>query len=137
MCPTKYRRAVVTEAVDPALQAVCLDIANRYAITFLEIGTDKSPVHFLRQSVPTYSPPPIARTVKSSTAREIFQRVPWVKKALWGGAFWPSVFFINPVGRHGSEDTIRRYVREQGADYECAYPVLYKPDTGQLGLFDQ
>lgn len=33
-----------------------LDIAKRYEIAFLEIGTDKDHVHFLVQSVPSYSP---------------------------------------------------------------------------------
>jgi REP element-mobilizing transposase RayT len=35
------------------LKQVCLDIANRYEIVFLEIGTDRDHVHFLVQSVPT------------------------------------------------------------------------------------
>jgi REP element-mobilizing transposase RayT len=53
-------------------------------VTFVEIGTDKDHVHFLIQSVPSYSPTQIARIVKSITAREIFRQIPSVKKALWG-----------------------------------------------------
>jgi len=132
VCPTKYRRAVITEAVDATLHAICLDIADRYEITFLEIGTDKDHVHFLIQSVPTYSPTQIATIVKSLTAREVFRRVPAVKQFLWGGAFWTSGFFINTVGRAGSESVIRRYVRTQGV--ESDYKVLH---TQQLGLFDE
>ena len=131
VCPTKYRRAVVDEAVEQALRSVCLDIADRYEIVFLEIGADKDHVHFLVQSVPTYSPTQIARTVKSLTAREVFRRVPAVKKALWGGAFWTSGFFINTVGKHGSESVIRRYVQEQGNEAE--YEVLH---TQPMNLFD-
>jgi len=56
VCPAKYRRVVFDEAVDAALKDVCLDIALRYDILFLEIGTDQDHVHFLLQSVPTYSP---------------------------------------------------------------------------------
>ena len=55
-CPTKYRRAVVDERVSGVLRDICLDRADRYEITFLEIGTDKDTdtdhVHFLIQSVP-------------------------------------------------------------------------------------
>src|SRR2546430_8928028 len=47
------------------------DIAQRYAIAFLEIGTDKDHVHFLVQSVPSYSPTKIVKIIKSLTAREI------------------------------------------------------------------
>ena len=41
VCPCKYRRAVLTDEVDAVLRSVCFDIANRYEITFIEIGTDK------------------------------------------------------------------------------------------------
>jgi len=88
VCPAKYRRVVFSEEVDKELKAVCMEIAKRYEIIFLEIGTDQDHVHFLVQSVPTYSPTKIVRTIKSITAREIFQRVPDVKKQLWGGDFW-------------------------------------------------
>jgi len=39
--------------VDTVLKDVCFDIAKRYEIAFLEIGTDKDHVHFLVQSVPS------------------------------------------------------------------------------------
>ena len=118
VCPAKYRRAVFTGAVDPVLKDICLEIAERYEITFLEIGTDQDHVHFLIQSVPPLSPSRIAQTLKSITAREIFWRVPEVKAQLWGGAFWSSGYFINTVGRHGSEEAIRSYVANQGQDYQ-------------------
>jgi REP element-mobilizing transposase RayT len=53
VCPAKYRRVVFTEEVDTVLKDVCLDIAKRYEMVFLEIGTDRNHVHFLLQSVPT------------------------------------------------------------------------------------
>ena len=87
VCPAKYRRAVFTERVDQELKAICMELSMRYEITFAEIGVDKDHAHFLIQSVPTMSPKQIAQIVKSITAREIFQRVPEVKKYLWGGAF--------------------------------------------------
>ncbi len=114
VCPSKCHRTVFNTEVEIVLRDVCLEIAARYAITFLEIGTDQDHVHFLRQSVPTYNPAKIVQTVKSITAREIFLRVPAVKKQLWGGAFWSSEFCINTVGQHGREETIRDCVAGQG-----------------------
>ena len=76
VCPVKYRRAVCSAEVDTALQDVCLEIASRYDITFLEIGTDRNHVHFLVQTIPAYSPSKLVRIIKSLTAREVFQRVP-------------------------------------------------------------
>ena len=122
VCPTRYRRAILTAEVDAALVQICSDIADRYEIEFLEIGADKNPVHFLMQSVPTYSPTKIIRTVKSITARALFAQMPHLKKALWGSAFWSSGFFVHTVGRFGSESGVRRYIAAQGmSDYEPLY----------------
>ncbi len=114
VCPAKYRRVVFCEEADVALRDVCLEISRRYEIVFLEIGVEKDHVHFLVQSVPDYSPTKIAKIIKSITAREIFKRVPAVKKHLWGGEFWTKGYFISTVGKHGDEDTIARYVKNQG-----------------------
>jgi putative transposase len=112
--PAKYRKAVFTPEVERELKVVCEEIEQRYEIIFLEIGADLNHVHFLVQSVPTYSPTKIVRMVKSLTARELFSRIPSLRKKLWGGELWSSGFFISSVGKHGSEGTISRYVKEQG-----------------------
>ena len=130
VCPAKYRRAVFTPPVDQKLKEVCLEISKRFEITFLEIGTDKDHVHFLVQSVPTYSPKKIVQTIKSITAREIFRACPEVKKQLWGGEFWTDGYFISTVGKHGNEDVIKKYIRNQGEEVE--YERLYEE---QLNLF--
>ena len=118
VCPTKYRRSVISEEVDEVLREICLEISTRYEIVFVEIGVDRDHVHFLVQSVPMYSPTKIVRTIKSLTAREVFSRVPQMKKQLWGGEFWSKGYFINTVGRHGDENMIRNYVQNQGQDYQ-------------------
>ncbi len=46
VCPTKYRKAVVTADVDEKLREICAAISLRYEIEFLEIGTDSDHVHF-------------------------------------------------------------------------------------------
>ena len=130
VCPAKYRRAVIDETVDQVLKEVCLDIAARYQVEFLEIGTDKDHVHFLVQSVPTYSPTKIITMIKSLTAREVFARVPSVKKQLWGGEFWTDGYYVSTVGQHTTENVIRQYVKNQG--YEKDYQQLH---AQQLRLF--
>ena len=116
--PAKYRRVVFDKGVDRALTEVCLEIEKRYEVKFLEIGTDEDHVHFLVQSVPTYSVSKLVRQVKSLTARHIFSRCPHVKKELWGGEFWSDGFFASTVGKHGDETMIGKYVRDQGKTYE-------------------
>ena len=127
--PAKYRRAVIDEHVDNVLKDVCLEIEKRYQIRFLEIGTDTDHVHFLVQSVPTYSVTKIVTLVKSLTAREIFRQCPQVKKQLWGGEFWTDGYFASTVSRHGDENTIANYVKKQGQTYEKLH------ENRQLKLF--
>jgi REP element-mobilizing transposase RayT len=130
VCPTKYRNSAITEKVENILKEVCLEISERFPIHFLEIGSEKDHVHFLIQSVPTYDPTKIVRTVKSITAREIFARSPEVKKWFWGGEFWSDGYFISTVGKHGTETSIQEYVKNQGKEKE--YYQLHK---GQLRIF--
>ena len=130
VCPAKYRRVVFSPAVDKQLRCVCLEIAKRYEIVFLEIGTDHDHVHFLVQSVPSYSPTKMVRLIKSLTAREILKRCPEVKEQLWGGAFWTDGYFIATVGQHSCESVIADYVRKQGAEQD--YQRLHHQ---QLRLF--
>ena len=129
--PAKYRRVVFDPEVDEVLKEVCLEIADRYQIEFLEIGTDGDHVHFLVQSVPRYSVTKIITMIKSLTARQIFQRIPSVKKQLWGGEFWTDGYFVSTVGQYGTEEVIKRYVKEQGQE-----PEQYEQwHTQQLRLF--
>jgi len=88
-------------------------------------------IHFLLQSVPKYSPTKIVTIIKSLTAIEIFKKHPEVKKELWGGEFWSDGYFVNTVSKFGDEETIRKYVKEQGIEKE--YKVLHK--ARQITLF--
>jgi putative transposase len=128
----KYRRLVITEEVDELLKDICLEISKRYEVRFLEIGTEGDHVHFLIQSVPTYSPTKIVTKVKSITAREIFSRAPSVKEELWGGEFWSDGFFVSTVGEHATEDVIRQYIKNQGR--KGKYQQLHKAELHQRQL---
>ena len=114
----KYRRVVFDDNVEEVLKEVCLEIGERFEVRFLEIGTDKDHVHFLVQSVPTYSVTKIVTLIKSLTAREIFRRCPQVKKKLWGGEFWTDGYFASTVGKHGDESAIGNYVKNQSTGYK-------------------
>jgi len=131
VCPAKYRKVVFSESLDETLKEVCLELSKRYEIHFLEIGTDLNHVHFLVQSVPTYSVTKIVTLIKSITAREIFSHHPEVKRALWGGELWTDGYFVNTVSKFGDEQSISKYVRNQGVDK--GYKVLHK--CLQLALF--
>ncbi len=102
VCPAKYRRAIISEEKEKKLQKVCMGIAARYEIKFLEIGSEKDHVHFLVQSVPTYSPTEIARIIKAEK---------WDRKYLaisksWRGRWNEVIPFLNSHRRYG-----KRFIR--------------------------
>jgi REP element-mobilizing transposase RayT len=130
ICPAKYRKAVFSEEMGDELKEICIEISKRYEIHFIEIGTDGDHVHFLVQSVPTYSPTKIVRTIKSITARELFRRLPSVKELLWGGELWTDGYYIETVGKKGNETVIQKYIQSQGK--EAKYIKLHYE---QLQLF--
>ncbi len=122
--PSKYRKIVFEKGVDQTLIKVCIEIEKRYEVHFLEIGTDKDHVHFLLQSIPMKSPTQIVKMLKSITARENFKRHPEGKKILWSGNFWSSGYFVNTVSTFGDENTISKYVRNQGIEKEYQLLLL-------------
>ena len=71
----------------------------------------------------------IVQIIKSITARQIFNKCPKVKQKLWGGEFWTDGYFVSTVGKHGNEDMIGKYVKNQG----CQYQQIHK--DMQLKLF--
>jgi len=129
VCPVKYRKKVITEEVAETLKSTCLEISQSYEIHFVEIGTDEEHVHFLVQSVPMMLATRMVQTIKSITAKKVFQKHPEIKQTLWGGNFWTSGYYINTVGQYGNEQSISNYVKEQGKKYNQIY-------RNQLTLFE-
>ena len=132
VCPIKYGRSVLTEKVAESLVEVCRNIENRFEMIFIEIGSEENHVHFLIQSVPMMSVKNIVQTVKSITAKELFRIHPEVKNKLWGGQFWTSGYYVNTVGQYANEETIQRYIHEQGNEKK-EYKQFHK---NQLRLFE-
>jgi len=121
----------LSDSVEDSLVEVCKNIESRFEIFFIEIGADENHVHFLIQSVPMMSVKNIGQTVKSITAKELFRLHPEVKHQLWGGQFWSSGYYVNTVGQYANEETIQKYINEQGAE-----KVKYKQfHRNQLRLF--
>jgi REP element-mobilizing transposase RayT len=72
----------------------------------------------------------IAQTVKSITAKELFRLHPEVKNQLWGGR--SSGYYVNTVGQYANEETIQRYINEQGNE-KSKYKKFHR---NQLSLFE-
>jgi putative transposase len=98
----KYRRALLDEDVVKIIAETSVEISERYDIEFERIGCDRDHIHLLCSAHPKVAPGQIVRVFKSIPAREIFRRKPVVKRALWGGEFWPDGYYVATVGEGGS-----------------------------------
>jgi len=130
VCPVKYRRVVINDDVEKTIKETCEEISKRYEIKFIEIGMEGDHVHFLVQSIPSYSPTKIVTTIKGIVSRRVFEEHPEIKRRLWGGEFWSDGYFVSTVSKYGNEEIISNYVRQQGTEKE--YKQIY---IKQLELF--
>ena len=128
--PLKYRKKAINKEVGETLREICFDISERYEVQFVEIGYELDHVHFLVQSVPSYSVSKMVTMLKSITAKQLFHRHPEIKIMLWGGKFWTSGYYVNTVGQYSNEEVIRAYVKNQGMEKE--YKKIHQE---QLKLF--
>jgi putative transposase len=76
--------------------------------------------------LPKYSGGQVIRLIKSITAREIYKRVPEIKKELWGGEFWTDGYYFATVSGRGDRGVIEKYIEQQG----------WEEDKRQLKLFE-
>ena len=91
-------------------------LSLRYYFKFDAIGIDEDHFHVVVGAAPHYSPSDIMGTIKSQSARLIFNKYPYLKKELWGGEFWSDGGHIDTVSEAGGLEIIKKYVLEQGRD---------------------
>ena len=116
--PVKYRKALIEERIRRVLKETTEGIEERYAIEMEGLGCDNDHVHLLCGAHSKMAPGRIVQIYKSITAREVFGRESWVKKELWGGAFWSDGYYVETVGERGDWATVEQYVGEQGKPKE-------------------
>ena len=121
---------MLDKELDEMIKKICLEISKRYEIHFVEIGADKDHMHFLIQSVPTWTVTRLVTTIKSITAKKVFEKKPELKKELWGSSLWTSGYFASTIGKHGNETAIGKYIKKQGTEKD--YKKIH---SGQLVIF--
>lgn len=109
-CP-KYRKDLFK---DGSLREYCWelfkDISREFEceIEAMEIAADH--VHLLISIPPKLSVAEAVRIFKSISAREIFEKFPWVKKRLWAGELWKSGYYVKSVGYEVTGEMVKAYI---------------------------
>src|SRR3982074_2925625 len=117
--PVKFRKRLLDESVVAVLREVSGEIAERYAVDIEGLGCDLDHEHLLCGAHPKYAPGQLVRLFKSITARELFGRLPGLKRELWGGEFWTDGYYVGTVGEGGNWGVVEKYVRGQGHEPEA------------------
>ena len=88
-------------------------IADEYGfwIDTMEVAEDH--VHVFLEAPPKYGPARMVQMLKSISAREVFQRFPWLRQQFWSGELWADGYFVRSVGDQVTADVIRRYIKYQ------------------------
>ena len=122
----KYRKSLLNKKVEQIILKSFKGFKERYAIEISHVGFDENHIHMLVRFLPKYSGGQVIKIIKSISARHIFQKVPEIKKELWGGEFWTDGYYISTISGRGSRKTIENYIKNQGR----------KENVKQLKLFE-
>jgi len=123
----KYRRKMLQGEIAERLKEMIREICVEYEweVESLEVMEDH--VHLFVSCPPRYAPAQVMNTIKSLTARALYDEFPQLRKVQWGGHIWADGYYVGSSGEHVTSDLIRRYIEYQKA--ESAGPK-------QLRLFD-
>ena len=123
--PVKYRKALLSKDVVAIVHETLAAITERYDIVFEQVGDDKNHIHVLASFHPKYSIGQVVKLVKGITARQLFLRLPYLKKELWGGEFWSDGYYVGTIGTGANWSTVERYVRNQGKNSKDTQLTLW------------
>ncbi len=91
---------------------VIFEVAEKYGFGVDELKVNPDHIHLLVRLEPRHALPDVVRTLKSLTARVLFEEFPEVKRFLWNGSLWGSGYCVNTVGGLDLE-AVRHYIREE------------------------
>jgi putative transposase len=77
-----------------------------------ELKVSPDHIHVLLKLQPKQAIPDVVRTLKSITARTLFQEFPELKSHLWKGSLWADGYCANTVGGLNL-DAVKQYIREE------------------------
>ena len=112
----KYRRKILVKP--EYVEHLCFlvkEIGARYEFEIEELGSDGDHVHILVSVPPRYSPSRVMQTIKSITARMMFEKFPEIKEQLWGGELWSDGGFVGTIGQALGLEGMKRYIKRQGS----------------------
>ena len=110
---TKRRRRALSEAHE---REYCERLLRRAAevydleIEALEVDVDH--VHVCVAVPPQQSVGDAVGRMKSLSARYLFKRFPYLRKAFWSGELWSPSYFVRSIGDRVTAEMVKRYLED-------------------------
>ena len=108
----KYRRQVLRAPIDQSAKEILAEIREDKGYRLLGMEVMPDHIHIFVSAPPKISPTGIARFLRGSSVRYLFQRHPELKRWLWGGHLWNPSYSVGTAG-HVSAKTIQQYIENQ------------------------
>ncbi|MCC6168391.1 MAG: IS200/IS605 family transposase [Caldilineaceae bacterium] len=108
-CP-KYRRKVLTGAVETELRRLLTEKAQGIGVTLVSLEVMPDHVHLFVKAPPTLAPHFIVQQLKGATSRHLRQIFPQLRSRI--PTLWTRSYYCESVG-HISETTVRQYIEDQ------------------------
>ncbi|MBB6445231.1 IS200/IS605 family transposase [Bacillus benzoevorans] len=111
-CP-KFRFNVLNGRIELELKEILRNIGENYGYEIKEMEIMSDHIHLFISTKPTVAPTDVVRSLKSISARELFEKFPKLKAFYHrSGSLWSKGYFVSLVG-NVSEETVRKYIQEQ------------------------
>jgi putative transposase len=112
-CP-KYRRKVITGAVDERLKEIIRQVCAERDAPIMELETMPDHVHLLVACDPQYGLHRLVKQVKGRSSRLLRQEFPSLRRRL--PTLWTNSYYVGTIGG-ASLAVVKRYVENQRKDY--------------------
>lgn len=105
----KYRNTIL-DRIESSLEQSIRTVADEYGYDILSLHISADHVHLFLSAHPKHAPSEIVRTVKSITAREMWeQHEALLEQVFWNGGFWEQSFYVGTTGEMSSQ-AVERYI---------------------------
>lgn len=108
-CP-KYRRPVLTEAVDARLQQIIREVCAERDAPIIELETMPDHVHLLVSCDPQYGIHRLVKQIKGRSSRLLRQEFPTLRTRI--PTLWTNSYFVATVGG-ATLEIVKQYVANQ------------------------
>jgi len=128
----KSRLKILQGGIADRLKELICEISRDYEWEVVELEVMVDHVHLFVSCPPRYAPAQVMNTIKSLTARALFEEFPRLRKAQWGGKLWAAGYYVGSSGEQVTSERIRRYIKYQKVEAENPKPLrLFDTPAGR------